>query len=224
MAALTLVYDGSNNQEISAGSTNYPTSSNGSLSVTTPAGSNIIVLLAGFGITGVADSAGNIYTKAAENDTNDCLPLLIFTCPNCVSLPSSGHMIVSGSGLDFWGWITYAAGYNHGVDRVAFNDSPSALNTTVSTGSLSQSNELAVSFLVADDLTAFNESSSFTTLSNNPSNSNGFAFDIAFRVVTSAASVAYIPSWASEPAQAYDCIVVTFKGTSGGGNFGTIFG
>lgn len=220
MTALTLVYDGSSDQAITSGggSINYGPPSG----VNIPAGSNAIVLLAGYGVTGVSDSAGNTYTLAGQDNITDLIPLSIWTCPHCLAL-TGGSIIVAGSGLDFWGWIAYATGYNNGVNRVASNDDGSgrATSASVTIGTLAQPNELIVTLLANNSTNFTTESSGFTSLVN-AVNKNGFSFDIAFQAVTSTTSLTYAPTWSG--VGQYDCLVVTFKGVGSGGNFGIIFG
>ena len=181
---------------------------------TSAAGGAILVVLslAASSAWTCSDSGGNTYIALADNLYNTNRHLMMFYIANNALLASGGTITIS--------WTTSAAGkcaacYLAGaatvspVDVIGTKATGTATSSTVSTGTLAQSDELVVGIVSqTSDPGTWTEASGFTAI-NNPTAATGDNPRWAYQVVASTASVTYAPSWLTS--RAYGTNVYSFK-------------
>ena len=183
-----------------------------------PAGSLIVVgvftwtTAGGTAVGTVTDSAGNLYLRATNTPAVGTVwGSALYYCSNCLHLPSGSKITVSAFSQTTYGIsAAYVSGANGGLDIVNTATTTSSVTTlSCATGALSSSNEIVFGVVEPGNGgdTFGVEGNGFTSIDTIVA-----AVDFAYLVVSSTASVTYLPSWTG--ATTASAVVATFRQTA----------
>ena len=217
-------------------SSNNPTSSNTfTTSTNLPGGACAFVWFAGggnssqaFHVSSVSDGT-NTYSQAygIQNTSGANIDVELWIAPNCLAVSSGATITVSlsaspggsGSGCNI------GAFYVTGLASIPTDKTANSLSNTatpsVTTGTLSQANEIVFGSSFNEDATpSYTESSGFTNLFASIA-SAGQAAALSYQIVSSTSSVTYAPTWSATGIVSVTTIIVSFEG--GSSSASTIF-
>lgn len=178
-------------------------------------------------ISSVSDGT-NTYTAAVTASSSGSTPssIALYYCKNAAAVASSASITVTwASNVLAQGIIAYqVSGVDKTgpLDKTATYTSPATTTPSVSTGTLSQANEIIFGCAGGYNITSYTESSGFTSLASVFPNSD--ATTLSYDTVTSTTSVTYAPTTNADLTGPTIALVASFKAAAANtGNFFLFF-
>lgn len=160
--------------------------------------------------TGVTDSASNSYTGATASTGNTSSR--IFYCMNATQLASGGTITVTyGNSQAHYAVAVAVSGVAtaSALDQETGNNNFSSTGLTLTTGTLSQADEIAFAQMMAKSPGTFTEASGFTTFTSVGGTNKLFP---SYKTVAATTAISYAPSLSG--AATISEVIATFKGAA----------